>query len=287
MRIGWVAVLFPLAAFSQAWQADSVARGVLLKRDASEFSVRAPDNEVLRFTFDRRTSVERDHETIDMARLGPGDQVEVISEKLEGIALRHALTVHLLPPWFPLTAFSNSQSGILMGGVLLECDASEFSIRAADTRVFRYQYDRSTYVERDHQTTDMAHLPLGERVEVISEKIEGMPLRYAQTVHALPPAPPRGAGPPGAPAAADRPLPYGAFSITGLVFRMAPGVIAVHTRTGDLNVILRWDTRYLADGVIVEPSALKLNMHVLVQAGNTKYGELQAYRVVWGSVFRP
>ena len=294
MRICWAAMVFPLAAFSQASPADPMMRGVLLERDASEFSIRAADSQVFRYQFDRNTHVERDHETIDMARLPLGEQVEVLSEKIEGSSLRFALTVHAIPSAVPLTAYSpDSQAGALalMAGVLLERDVSEFSIRAADSRVFRYRFDRSTYVERNHEMIDMARFPLGERVEVLSEKQEGMALRYALTVHAIPAAPlprPAGAGQNRAPAAVeDRPLPYGSFSINGLIFRIVPGAISLHTRAGDLNVILRSDTRYMADGAIVDPSALKTNMRVFIQAGKTLYDEIEAYRVVWGSILQP
>lgn len=193
---------------------------------------------------------------------------------------------------FPLAAFSQaSQTGALMGGVLLERDASEFSIRAADSRVFRYRFDRNTYVERGHEMIDMPRLAPGEQVEVISEKQEGMPLRYAQTVHVLPaartPAPTMTVQNRAQTATEDRPLPFGAFSLTGVVFRIIPGAISLHTRTGEQNLIVRPDTRFMADGNIVEPSALKTNMHVFIQAGKTLYGELEAYRVVWGGILQP
>jgi len=286
MRICWVAVLFPLAAFSQAPPASPLVRGVLLERNASEFSIRTAESQVFRYQFDRRTYVERDHEMIDMARLPLGSQVEVFSEKLQGIALRYALTVHTVLSAEPLTAYSNSQSGAVMGGVLLERDASEFSIRAADSREFRYRFDRRTYVHRDDEMIDMARLAVGERVEVFSEKQEGMALRFAVTVHALPPAPlPRSVG--ASSALEDRPLPYGSFSITGFVFRIVPGVISLRTRIGVLNVILRSDTRYMEDGAIVDPSALKSDTHVSIQAGRTLYNEVEAYRVVWGSILHP
>jgi 3D (Asp-Asp-Asp) domain-containing protein len=285
MRVCWAAIVFPLAAFSQGPPASPLMRGVLLERDASEFSIRAADGQVFRYQFGRRTYVERDHEIIDMARLPLGEQVEVFSEKQEGSALRFALTVHAILP-VPLTAYSNSQSGALMGGVLLERDASEFSIRAADSRVFRYRFDGNTYVHRNDETIDMARLATGERVEVISKNEEGMALRLAVTVHALPPAPlPRPAG--ASSAVEDRPLPYGSISITGFVFRIVPGVMSLQTRAGALNVILRPDTRYMADGAIVDPSALKTNTHVSIQAGKTLYDQIEAYRVVWGSILRP
>ena len=285
MRVCWAAILFPLAAFSQAPPASPLVRGVLLECGASEFGIRAADGQVSRYQFGRRTYVERDHQVIEMAGLPLGEQVEVFSEKVQGSALRYALTVHSIL-LVPLTAYSNSQSGALMGGALLECDASEFSIRAADSRVFRYRYDRDTYVHRDSGMIDIARLATGERVEVLSENREGMALRLAVTVHALPPAPlPRLAGP--SSAVEDRPLPYGSFSIAGFVFRVVPGVMSLQTRAGAVNVILRPDTLYIADGAVVEPSALKTNMHVFVQVGKALYDEVEAYRVVWGSILRP
>ena len=136
---------------------------------------------------------------------------------------------------------------------------------------------------------DMARLAPGEQVEVISEKIEGSPLRYALTVHAIPATlPARPASPDRAPSAVeDRPLPYGSFSLTGVVFRIVPGAMSLHTRTGDQNVILRPDTRYMADGNNVEPSALKTNMRVFVRVGKTLYDEIEAYQVVWGGILQP
>ena len=67
-----------------------------------------------------------------------------------------------------------------MRGVLLECDAGaagEFSIRAADNRVLRYQFDRKTYVEREERLIEAARLVAGEKVEVLSDSVAGYPLR--------------------------------------------------------------------------------------------------------------
>ena len=193
---------------------------------------------------------------------------------------------------FPLAAFSQApQAGALMGGVFLEHDADEFSIRAADSRVFRYRFDRNTHIGSGYETIDMARLAPGEQVEVIAVEQEGMPLRLALTVHVLPAArtpPPTITVQNRAPSAMDdRPLPFGAFSLTGVVFRIIPGAMALHTRNGEQDLILRANTRYMEDGNIVEPSALKLNMHVFVEAGKTLYGEIEAYRVVWGGILKP
>jgi hypothetical protein len=193
---------------------------------------------------------------------------------------------------FPLAAVSQGPPpATVVRGVLLDRGAFEFSIRAPDSRVLRFQFDHQLYVERGHEIIDIARLDLGEQVEVISEKIDGSTLRFALTVHAKPPAPP-----PHPPAAGqklpplpvqDRPLPYGSFPVTGVIFRIDPGAISLHTRTGEQSLMLRSDTRFMQDGDIVGPSALKLNMHVFVRAGKTVYGELEAYQVLWGGIRRP
>jgi hypothetical protein len=72
-------------------------RGVLLERDsqasAGQFSVRLPSHEVLRFRFDPQTTVERDRQAIDIPRLKPGEQVDVVSDPIPGYMLRQARSV--------------------------------------------------------------------------------------------------------------------------------------------------------------------------------------------------
>ena len=146
-------------------------------------------------------------------------------------------------------------------------------------------------IEGDKIVGETPRLAPGEQVEVIAVEQEGMPLRLALTVHVLPAArtpPPTITVQNRAPSAMDdRPLPFGAFSLTGVVFRIIPGAMALHTRNGEQDLVLRANTRYMEDGNIVEPSALKLNMHVFVEAGKTLYGEIEAYRVVWGGILKP
>src|SRR5947209_2452380 len=89
-------------------------------------------------------------------------------------------------------------SAALVRGVLLERDpqiaAGQFSIRLADNQVFRYQFDRKTYVEREQQLIDVPRLNPGEKVEVVSDSLPGLVLRYARTVHVI--EDPRPARPP-------------------------------------------------------------------------------------------
>lgn len=102
MRMVGVFVL--LASWMPAQPAASsgppILRGVLLERDpqtgSGEFSVRAADNHVYRYRFDPKTYVERDSQMIDVARLRPGEKVEVISDAIAGLAFRYARTVQVL-----------------------------------------------------------------------------------------------------------------------------------------------------------------------------------------------
>jgi hypothetical protein len=92
-----------LAAQAQS-PASPVVRGVLLERDpqtaTGEFSVRGEDSQVFRYHFDAATYVERDQQSIDVARLRTGETVEVVSGEGPATSLRYARTVRVIedPP---------------------------------------------------------------------------------------------------------------------------------------------------------------------------------------------
>jgi hypothetical protein len=187
------------------------------------------------------------------------------------------------------------EDAALVSGVLLECDAraaGEFSIRAADNRVLRYQFDHKTYVEREDHLIEPARLVAGEKVEVLSDSVPGYPLRYARTIHVIQPLPPprpqslgrlRAYDPKAEPA-----IRTGNITYSGVVFRLNNQRVILHTReVGDLSILLRKDTRYLADGQLVDADSLKPNMRVFVRAGKDLYNEVEAYQVIWGTILSP
>jgi hypothetical protein len=210
-----------------------------------------------------------------------------------------AIGIMLLIPWmgaaqagYPLGPPENAA---LVRGVLLECDAraaGELSIRVADNRVLRYQFDRKTYVEREQHLTEPARLVAGETVEVLSDAAAGTALRYARTIHvierALPPRPQtlgrlRAYDPKTEPA-----IRAGNITYSGVVFRLNSQRVVLHTRAaGDQSILLRKDTRYLADGQLVDAESLKPNMRVFVRAGKDLYNEVEAYQVIWGTILTP
>ncbi len=198
---------------------------------------------------------------------------------------------------FPVVAQPPSQvpsSPALIRGVLLERDSQtsgEFSVRAPDNQVYRYQFDRKTYVERETHMIDVQHLAPGEKVEVVADLVPGSVLRYARTIHVLEDAPPprtltggrsRAYRPP------ERAVQTGTLTYSGVVFRLTSDKLILHTRDeGDQSILLRKDTRFLENGEIVDASSLKPNTRVFVRAGKDLYDQVEAYQIVWGKIMDP
>ena len=186
------------------------------------------------------------------------------------------------------------ENAALVRGVVLECDAKptgELSIRTSDNEVLRYQFDRKTYAERENRLIEPSRLAPGEQVEIVSDRLAGSRLRYARTVHVIEPkAPPR-------PLSHGRlraynpkqdPVRTGNLTYSGVIFRLNPSRLMIHTReSGDLAIVLRNDTRYLENGIVVDAASLKPNMRIFVRAGKDVYNEIEAYQVIWGTILDP
>jgi hypothetical protein len=56
---------------------------------------------------------------------------------------------------------------------------------------------------------------------------------------------------------------------------------------GQKWILLRKDTRFREDGLLVEPSSLRSSTRVFVRAGPSLDGEVEAYEVVWGEILSP
>jgi hypothetical protein len=205
-----------------------------------------------------------------------------------------AIGIVLFLPWMA-AAQQLPENAALVRGVLLECDAraaGELSIRVADNRVLRYQFDRKTYVEREEHLIEAARLVAGEKVEVLSDTVAGFTLRYARTIHVIQPLPPPRPQTLGRLRAYDPKtepvIRTGNITYSGVVFRLNSQRVVLHTREGgDLSIQLRKDTRYLADGQVVDADSLKPNMRVFVRAGKDLYNDVEAYQVIWGTILTP
>jgi hypothetical protein len=195
-----------------------------------------------------------------------------------------------------ISAAETPPSAALVRGVLLERDSQvasgQFSVRLADNQVFRYQFDRKTYVEREEQLVDVPRLRPGEKVEVISDALPGSVLRYARTIHVIydqpVPRPPSLGRARSANRLMEERLPTGSLTYAGVVFRLSGERLVLHTRDGgEQSLLLRKDTRYLRNGEIVEPATLQMNTRVFVRAGKDLWDQLEAYQVIWGKILEP
>jgi len=99
MRLFPIVLCLPVALLAQTATSAYQVRGILLERDpqtiTGEFSLRAADNQVFRFRFDGKTSVEREQRSIEVARLEPGEEIEVATD-VQGSLLRYATGVQVL-----------------------------------------------------------------------------------------------------------------------------------------------------------------------------------------------
>ena len=184
----------------------------------------------------------------------------------------------------------------LIRGVLIDRDAhataGQFSVRAADDRVFLYRFDAKTYVERENRLIDVAQLAPGDKVEVLSDEGPASALRYARTIHVIQPPPPtrplsqgrlrayRGA--------VEHYEPLATLSFSGVVLSLQADRLVLHTKeAGDQTIMLRQDTRFLENGEIVERTTLEPHRRVFVRGGRGLYGEVEAYQVIWGEILAP
>jgi hypothetical protein len=196
-----------------------------------------------------------------------------------------------------LSAAQEPHSGPLIRGVLLERDtgagSGEFSVRDANSQVFRFSFNEKTYVERERRMIDVERLEPGEQVEVVSDRDPGAPLRHALTIRVLSsPAAPRRLASSGryraSTGSADRRVLTADLSFSGVVTDVSGDRIVLRTpQRTDQRILLRQDTRYVEDGSMVPSAALTPNTRVFVRASRTVYGEVEAYQVAWGRILQP
>jgi hypothetical protein len=149
LRLHRLTAFAAAALAAQVPGAPGLVRGVLLECEAragaGSLSVRSPNNEVFRFTFDSKTYFERESERIDPSRLAPGERMEVVADRGEGI--RYARTVHVLEPPKPVRPplppgkFRTYRSGIehlvprgdmTFSGILSRVNAERLVLRGKD-----------------------------------------------------------------------------------------------------------------------------------------------------------
>jgi len=179
-------------------------------------------------------------------------------------------------------------------GVLLERDtnvpAGEFAIRAPDNQVYRYRFDAKTFVQRDTLSGGMEHAHLGDKVTVDSDPVPGSLLRYARTIRVDAAAPSAVADNrlhAAIPSFLERTPQTGNLTFSGVVARLSSQSLVLRTRGGEQTLLIRRDTKYVANGDTVEAAKLLPNTRVFVRAGRNLYEQIEAYQVIWGSILDP
>jgi hypothetical protein len=181
----------------------------------------------------------------------------------------------------------------LVRGNLLECEATEFSIRSTTNHVYRFTFDAKTYIERDKQRITVSGLSKGDALEIVADRASGTGPRYARTIHVIErPVPARAALSQGRLRAYRSPIehimPRGALTFSGIILRLNDDSLLLRTRVdGEKTILLRQDTRFLDSGLAVEQSMLKTSTRVFVRAGKNLENEIEAYQVVWGDILEP
>lgn len=144
-------------------------------------------------------------------------------------------------------------------------------------------FDSLSILELSRRRVSVAKLEPGDPIEIITDHKPGSRDCYIRMLQVIPPAPP----PSRARAVAKRPvfeLPHGDRTVSGVIIRRDARSITVRTRDGDQTLLLRKDTRYLADGAQQDTSALAVNARVFVRAGPNLDGAIEAYQVMWGEI---
>jgi hypothetical protein len=148
-------------------------------------------------------------------------------------------------------------------------------------------YDSLSYLELSRNRITVAKLEPGDPLEILADHKPGSRDCYIRMLQVVPPAPPPNRVNPRVNPEVRRPafeLPRGDRTISGVIIRTGPRSITVRTRDGEQTLLLRKDTRYLADGASQDASAVTINTRVFVRAGRNLEGGIEAYQVVWGEI---
>lgn len=166
----------------QSHEDAALVRGVVLECDAipsGELSIRTGDNQVLRYQFDQKTYAEREDRLIEAARLAPGEQVEIVSDRTPGTLLRYARTIHVIQPAPPPKPLSQGRyratnpkietvrtGNLSYSGVVYRLNADRVMIHTREAGDLAIQLRKDTRYLQDGKVVDAADLKPNMRVFV-------------------------------------------------------------------------------------------------------------------------
>jgi hypothetical protein len=178
--------------------------------------------------------------------------------------------------------------GILRGQIV-NVNQTAVEVRTAADVTYRCVLDNRTYIEREGQRIFAGALRAQDSVEIVADR--NATNCWARTVRIVRPPSPEGRPSRVLPRpyrAFDHIFPRGNMTFGGVVRRVSPAMLVLHTRTDTEKVVLlRDDTRYLSSGMPSELKNLPVNTRVFIRGGMNLEDSLEAYQVVWGEIPGP
>lgn len=189
--------------------------------------------------------------------------------------------------------------GVVRGEILQaqgSGNVGDITLRTQENQVYNCHFDEFSYMERDGQRIGASALKSGDKLEIIADHKPGTTDCYARTIRVsdsrptvvnpgyrvnLRPPSPRVS-------TADLLYPRGNLTFSGVVLRINPEMIVLHTKTEPEKLVrLRQDTRFLDSGAPSTRATLGVNTRVFVRAGRNLDDEVEAYQVIWGEIPGP
>ena len=187
------------------------------------------------------------------------------------------------------TSYAQDQApGGVVRGQAIHINVGKIHIQTPGGISYLCGFDNYTYMERDGVRIAPGALRAGDSVELITER--RVDACYARTLRVLPARRPTSTKPLATRhrTVLDHVYPRGNLTFAGVVIRLSPEVMVLRTREEpEKLVVLRDDTRFMAGGFPVEPTALSVNTRVFVRAGRNIDNDIEAYQVIWGEIAGP
>jgi hypothetical protein len=155
--------------------------------------------------------------------------------------------------------------------------------------------DGKTFIERDHFRIPCSQIDRAEPLEIVSDQSAEPGMRYARLITVIEPESRTRRR---LLMAIRAPVPYedptltiaprGTLTFTGVVLRVDVDGLVLRTRgAGEKWILIRRDTHFRQEGLVVELSNLHSNTRVFVRGGLNLEGVIEAYEVVWGEILTP
>lgn len=192
-----------------------------------------------------------------------------------------------------LAAQQGPPVSILRGELLKWDPAGKFNISTTDRWVHLCTFDEEVYISSNGSKIPASDVQVGNMLEVVVDRRGDASRCQALTIYVLTALT---AEPYVAYRRAldrqrhvlDHLFPRGKLTFAGVVLDSDSEQFTLKTRSeGRKTIRLRDDTRFTADGRASDASMLEFNARVFVRAGRGFDGELEAYQVIRGRIFKP